>query len=201
MSNGDLVAIHEVGGDVGAGRDALVIELMRDWENLTELHARAGGFVPAAAERVGIALGAYHARSDRILHEAIDLSAFPRELPIRIIDWELADLGDVCWDVASIWAAYLAQAVGTPSSDPLAAARPALGAFWRAYAHARAWDVAAAQGYLARSVRFCGARLVALAYEYLHHAPQATRAAHTLLQTSAQLFHHPRAAIQAMVGG
>ncbi|NPD26877.1 phosphotransferase family protein [Corallococcus exiguus] len=100
---------------------------------------------------------------------------------LRIIDWELADVGDSAWDVAGVLAAYaqawLLAVPGEPSRPgppvlhalapfPLEATWPALRAFWDAYACGRGFTPEERGRELLRCVGFAGARLVLTALEF-----------------------------------
>lgn len=99
---------------------------------------------------------------------------------LRIIDWEIADVGDPAWDIGSIFQSYLAQwtfSQNATEASPdaharLTATRPALRAFWDSYvafsgcAHPR--DL------LEKSVAFGAGRLVQTAYESLYASPAIT---------------------------
>jgi aminoglycoside phosphotransferase (APT) family kinase protein len=130
---------------------------------------------------------------------------------IRIVDWELVDLGDASWDIGSIFAAYLlhwllfAGAGQVPTAAggaawPLMAVQPALRAFWNTYAAARQIQAVAQWQYLERCVRFAAARLVLIAFEYVYNNPQAMPHAVNLLQLSQNLFLNPRQGAMELVG-
>ncbi|HEV2739816.1 MAG TPA: phosphotransferase [Candidatus Elarobacter sp.] len=125
------------------------------------------------------------------------------ERELRIVDWELADIGDPAWDVACALASYLnwwLLALPTDPSQPdlaamiphapypLPSAWPALATLWTAYAERLGLDQERAERLFRRVVRFLGARLVLTAFEVMQgpvvmpaHASLALRLAHTLL--------------------
>ena len=140
------------------------------------------------------------------------------EPDFQVVDWELVDLGDASWDVGAIFTSYLVYWLLTTSSAPtagqqpaqqvqatLATARlermqPALRAFWRTYAAARALGTEASTAYLMRCMHFCAGRLVLAAVEYLNGAPQMTPAVLAMLQTSQNIFLDPRKAAVDLLG-
>ena len=140
------------------------------------------------------------------------------EPDFRIVDWELADLGDASWDVGAIFTAYLVywlltafpapaagqqpseQVKATAAAERLGRMQPALRVFWRTYAAARALGAEAAAAYLVRCMRFCAARLVLAAFEYLYGSPQMTPAVLTMLQVSQSIFLDPRKAAADLLG-
>ena len=132
---------------------------------------------------------------------------------LRIVDWELAGLGDPCWDLGCVFAEYVAfwlTSVPTPSgrsaSDlsalalfPLDRVQPAIGALWSAYAGA---DASASQrnATLLPSVQFCGARLAQIALEQMQSSVRLTRTAVCLLQVGLNLLSRPLEASVVVLG-
>ncbi len=133
---------------------------------------------------------------------------------LKIVDWELADIGDGCWDVGAIFQAYLSHWILTmriPADQvspdhlpglaefPLEQMQPAIGAFWSAYADTRgAGEESAAL--LRRSVRYGAARMIQTAWEYLTYSPQLTANALCLLQVSINVLTRPDDAIEHLLG-
>jgi len=136
-------------------------------------------------------------------------------LDIRIIDWEMADLGDECWDAGAILQAYLSFWIFTLPLSPgvsleqAAAISPfkgedmtvALAAFWTRYAAARGFQgKASSRRYLERCMACAGARMVQTAYEGIQQSPQITPQALCQLQMSMNILRDPAAAVSQMVG-
>ena len=125
------------------------------------------------------------------------------ETDFRIIDWELADVGDASWDIGSIITSYIAywlftipaQAQTEETLAPIRAAqagmRVSLGALWRAYTTTRGFDPAFARTYLERCFRYAAARLVLAAFEFLFSFQQVTHNVLAMLQMSRNLFESP----------
>ncbi|PDT88284.1 hypothetical protein CO669_21940 [Bradyrhizobium sp. Y36] len=101
---------------------------------------------------------------------------------LRIIDWELADLGDPLWDVASALCTFvqlwllnlpLQQMPGDPqwilsqATSQIAAVKPPALEFWNGYCEVARIAIPIDQSELALSGRLVGARLVLLAFELL----------------------------------
>jgi hypothetical protein len=138
----------------------------------------------------------------------------PGAVQIKVVDWELADLGDACWDVGAIFQAYLsAWVLSMPISGqdpveqamsqaryPLESMQPAIRAFWEAYAGTRRLDGLAAGVLLERCIRFGGARMIQTAYEYMNYSQEITPAALCLLQVSLNVLSNPREAIRDLLG-
>ncbi len=271
--------------DYNPANSSLVVALLRDAETLHERHLREQAFSVSLAERLGAALGAYHAAGPRMLFEPVDLSIFPRQLPwifvvdpaslrggigsfagsgpvfsalldahpglldrirglsrawrvdglihgdlkwdnlvvrdgpddgptIAFVDWELADLGEVAWDIASLWTAYLACWMFYPAVGPddardtsasgfrgrMRAMQPALSALWSAYVARARLDAAAAKSALERSIELCSARLAVLAFECVFNAPSSLDAPRRLLVLAEQIAVAPDAARTEIFG-
>jgi hypothetical protein len=132
-------------------------------------------------------------------------------MDFRIVDWELADIGDASWDIGSILASYLAYWIFTTPMQPglpapadtlsrHAAMQPMLRAFWTSYAAARGLYPPAARQYLHRCLRFCAARLVVSVFEYMHNATALTPNATAALQVSRNLFTMPEQGARDVLG-
>lgn len=133
---------------------------------------------------------------------------------LRIVDWELADVGDAAWDVGAVFQAYLShwifsmpvQAGVSPDrwveSAPLRleSMQPSLRAFWEAYRTASPERAARDPGLLGRSVRSAAARMIQTVYEYMHRSPQLTGNALCLLQASFNMLAQPGAAQRELLG-
>jgi aminoglycoside phosphotransferase (APT) family kinase protein len=121
------------------------------------------------------------------------------------VDWELADVGDPCWDVGALIQAYLAawitsvpQAPGVPlrqlaqtASAPLDRFQPAIGALWHRYATDRGLDADSRARTLDRCVRAAGARMIQTAYESLTEADSVAPHVSLLLQVSLNILTRP----------
>lgn len=143
----------------------------------------------------------------------VDPAAEPAEL--RLIDWELADVGDADWDVACVLAAYVQSwlfsvpvdpsqpdpAVMIPHAPrPIEAIRPAVAAFWEEYARAAGLERPEAHRRLRRAVRYTGGRLVLAAFELLNGATHLTPTAALLLRVAEAIFTSPEEAAHDLYG-
>jgi aminoglycoside phosphotransferase (APT) family kinase protein len=131
-----------------------------------------------------------------------------------VVDWELVDLGDGAWDVASIFKEYLAsvllnhvsreaaraQKVAEPAEITLDTTRPSLRAFWKAYCHGRGLSGMAAQQYLDRAVRYLSARLIIAVLEYCSFSQQMDSMANLLLESSRRIMEQPQLAAAQLAG-
>jgi hypothetical protein len=139
----------------------------------------------------------------------------PEALPtLKIVDWELADVGDACWDVGAIFQAYLSFWIfSMPVSGdmlptqfvalaqyPLEAMQPAIHAFWHSYTETRGIEEQDRRALLERSVQHAAARMIQTAYEYMYFAPQISPQVVALLQVSLNILESPGDAIAHLLG-
>jgi len=133
---------------------------------------------------------------------------------LRLVDWELADSGDPCWDVGAVLQGFLASWLASmpdtanggaeylmaSARHPLDAMLPAVRAFWAAYRdHAPDHGLDGA-ALLARSVACAGARMIQTAYEYLQYSGQISTHALRLLQLSLNVLTRPADAQRDLLG-
>lgn len=138
-------------------------------------------------------------------------SSSARQSQIKIIDWELADTGDPCWDVGSVLSNYLGfWLMSIPLIDELSSERclnlaryplermaPALHTFWKAYMRSMHLDESKSREWFLRAVRFGAARLVQTAFEQMQDCIQLNANVESMLQLSSNILERPEeAAIQ-----
>jgi thiamine kinase-like enzyme len=122
---------------------------------------------------------------------------------LKIIDWEIAGVGDADWDVGSVFSAYLNSWLlsipitgEAPSLQyaryPLETIQPALRAFWRSYAQDNER--------LLRAVRYAAARLTQTAYEQLQTASDIVGTAVCALQLGLNILRRPADAARDLLG-
>jgi len=114
---------------------------------------------------------------------------------IRLIDWEIAALGDGLWDLAGMAHSLIVPNPMAPSEalpEAAARARPWLEAFWAGY---RAGDPALARVGDSRDavLRLTGARMIQTCLESAHLAEQVSGAIPPLLQIALELLTRPEA--------
>jgi aminoglycoside phosphotransferase (APT) family kinase protein len=129
---------------------------------------------------------------------------------LAIVDWELAMLGDPCWDVACVLCEYLSfwlsSAPITPDSEPedvdgaaripLSSLQPAMRRFWLAYRQGCGMGAAA----LPRIARYAAVRLVQGAIERTHGLAQISAVSLYLLQLAHNILQRPAEAVTALFG-
>jgi hypothetical protein len=121
--------------------------------------------------------------------------------PIKLVDWELADFGEACWDVGSVFQAYLSLSLraarahrGITLSERLKhstmqvdSLRHAIKAFWQRYCQESDLDESSRRALLERSLRCASARLIQMALEVMHGKAQPTPVALSLFEVSVEL--------------
>ena len=132
---------------------------------------------------------------------------------LRLIDWELADFGDACWDAGAVFQSYLSfwvfsmpAVAGVPAEQlvssaqyPVEKMQPAIRAFWKTYTDERGLTGEEAREALERSVSYGAARMIQTAYEAMFYAPQITASALYLLQLSLNILKSPREATASLL--
>jgi hypothetical protein len=161
-------------------------------------------------------------RNDAFIHHDLKLDncvvlaagASGRRTRLALVDWELGNLGDACWDTGSIFASYLHHwlisfpVTGSEQPDryldqaryPLERMHKAMRAFWAAYVGARGWDAAAADAALTRSVRYAGARLLQTACERSKFLPRISTVVVCLTQLAENVLARPEEAAKHLLG-
>lgn len=135
-------------------------------------------------------------------------------LRLKIIDWELVDYGDACWDVGGIFQSYLTSWIntmplaneGTPdrlirnAGLQLESLHPSIRAFWRSYLETSGIPRQHAADHLIRSIEYGAARMVQTAFESLYFLPGMTSHGAMLLQVSLNILRNPMEAATALYG-
>ncbi len=125
---------------------------------------------------------------------------------VRIIDWELSDIGDPGWDVGALLAAYVQHWIAAASPDAskldnaammaqaphqLQALQPAIRAAWLGYAQTVGLSGALAAFELRRHLQFAGARLALTAFEIAHASPSIGRTVEIFMQLASSVLTDP----------
>lgn len=135
------------------------------------------------------------------------------DLGLKIVDWELADIGDSRWDVGAIFQAYLSCWIMSIPANPEMSAtqfvemaqypledmQPAIRAFWKAYLETLQVEGAQAGELLETCVQYGAARMIQTAYEYMQYSPHITASALYLLQVSLNILKSPNEAINHLL--
>jgi aminoglycoside phosphotransferase (APT) family kinase protein len=124
---------------------------------------------------------------------------------IKVVDWELAGLGDPAWDVGALFGEYLGfWLLSIPITGerppeqfldmaqfPLSRIQPALGAFWRSYKGQRGFSEEEGAQFLWRAVAYAACRLLQTAFESSQGASKLTGNALCFLQLSFNVLQRP----------
>ena len=127
---------------------------------------------------------------------------------LKIVDWELADLGDDLWDAAGIlqnylfWSAVSTQstAAGWTVSMPFETLLPSLRGFWNAYAESRGIAEGDRAAQLQRCASYAAARLLQSTMEMLVVTPVMSTQVALLLQTSLNILRDPTDTVRLVTG-
>jgi aminoglycoside phosphotransferase (APT) family kinase protein len=131
---------------------------------------------------------------------------------VRIVDWELADIGDPSWDVGAVLQSYVSfwvlslpvgqttdsEALARGAQYPLENMQAAIRAFWVSYCESRGAGRGDA-ALLERTIRFAAARMVLTAYETMQFSPHLSAHARYLLQVSLNMLTRPRDAARDLL--
>jgi aminoglycoside phosphotransferase (APT) family kinase protein len=157
-----------------------------------------------------------------LVHSDVRLKNFVLTTPVRtmrhsslkLIDWELACLGDPRWDIGSALGNYLSlwlasiPMTGTTSLArsaqlarcPLSGIQPAIQACWDTYVKRRGLDAAVAHRLLPGTVGFAAARLVQTAFETALGATRLTTNSVLHLQVALNMLQRPEEAARQLLG-
>jgi Phosphotransferase enzyme family len=133
---------------------------------------------------------------------------------IRIIDWELVQIGDAAWDVGAVLRDFLdywllsvplsgdltAEQMLDDAKIPLAKLHPAARAFWTGYCSAAHMGRGSHGAFLLRSLRFAAGRLAQGAYELSSGTANPSNFAIALLQLAANIMANPEEASLTLFG-
>jgi hypothetical protein len=137
-----------------------------------------------------------------------------RRTELKLVDWELATVGDPRWDVGSVFSDYLGYwlasipILGDESPAllmqlaryPIEDMHPAIRAFWRAYVTTRELPDDEARRMLVESVRYAAARIVQKAYEQGQDSYRLTANIVCYLQLSLNMMRKPAQAVEHLLG-
>jgi len=140
--------------------------------------------------------------------------ASKRKTRLKIVDWELAGMGDPCWDIGSVFSNYLSfwllsiPITGEAPPDqfvelaqyPLESMQPAIRSFWCAYIRGMELDAATSDEWLLRAVRYGATRLVQTGYEQMQMSIHLTGNIVCLLQLSLNILLRPQESIVHLLG-
>ncbi|HEX2060489.1 MAG TPA: phosphotransferase [Thermoanaerobaculia bacterium] len=124
---------------------------------------------------------------------------------LKIVDWELADLGEDLWDVAGLlqnylyWSAVTAQSGQATVTMPFEKLQPSMRALWTAYCDEMSTPEPEAMPRLERCVLYAAARLLQSVMEMLVVSPVMSAHVALLMQTSLNILRDPAATAQMIL--
>ena len=143
----------------------------------------------------------------------INNNTLPTNEPdIRLIDWELADIGDPIWDVAAVVQNYLTLWVSSEiameyrqGGDHLIVVslehvQPSIAAFWERYSNMAHWNVGEKRQRLEKMVRYTALKLVHSCFESVHGVKDMSLYSAKMLQLSLNLLLRPDEGISEVLG-
>lgn len=122
---------------------------------------------------------------------------------LKVVDWELADIGEDTWDAGAVLQSYVTTCVLSAQGSMnvnLEPVKPAMRAFWDEYVKSLPIAEGQADARLERCVAYAGARMLQTALETLHYAPSMSAHVALVLQISLNILRDPRTAVRELVG-
>jgi len=134
---------------------------------------------------------------------------------LRIVDWELADIGDSGWDMGCALCCYVQHWLATLSADGsrediavlagkapirIEAIWPALRALWRSYSEERRFSPQQDYVEVRRAAAFAAGRLVLTAFEMSMRSPAVPRTAVLCLQLATAMLGAPEIGMYEILG-
>jgi len=161
-------------------------------------------------------------RTNALTHNDIkwdNCLVIPRRIPctgsrLKVIDWELANLGDSRWDVGAVIGGYLSSWVlsipvsgqGSPEQFlhlaryPLERIQRAFQSFWRAYVSGMNLTPVESAEHILHAMKYAAARLLQTAFEQTQHAPNLGGHIICILQLSLNILEMPEEAVGRLLG-
>jgi phosphotransferase family enzyme len=122
------------------------------------------------------------------------------ESEVTIVDWELADIGDGAWDVATIFKEYIVATILQSHARQIETLQPSIRAFWMAYGAARSFTAEQARAYLERAVCYTAGRMIIAVLEYLTASPQYGALIPAMLQAGVNMLDAPQLSAVQLIG-
>ncbi|BDS09690.1 phosphotransferase family protein [Aureispira anguillae] len=136
-----------------------------------------------------------------------------KEEALKLIDWEIANVGDPLWDVAGVFQSYLSSWVYSYNNGSLQhhkfsgqeyisipSIQSGIQAFWKNYAQLKAYSDQEEQLALNQVTRMTAARLLQTAFESNVQHPQLLPNTARIIQLCQHLFNQPEQIISDLFG-
>ncbi|MCB9273851.1 MAG: phosphotransferase [Lewinellaceae bacterium] len=129
---------------------------------------------------------------------------------LRLIDWEMADIGDPCWDVAAVFQMYFISWIyselndGPGSNNPQSSMYyhkllPAIRHFWDSYCGHMNYSAGQAEENLLKTMNFCALKLIHTCFESTTTSEHLPPSSAKMLQLSLNMLKSPEEAIQTLL--
>jgi len=134
------------------------------------------------------------------------------EFDLRILDWEIADLGDSMWDVAAVLQGYLVMWVfrktageqghlssyGKPIGFELEEMQPSIQHFWKRYVELMGFSSEEQEAKLLKATRYCALKLIHSCLESSQYSPKLPPQSAMMLQLSLNILKSQKEAIRSL---
>lgn len=127
---------------------------------------------------------------------------------VRLIDWELADIGDPCWDVAAFFCGYLMLWIQSsdmqyhylPMNFSPETLKPAFQEFWKTYTQKMSFTPSQSREVILKAMKFCGLKLIHTCFETTPYTQTLQPQSAKLLQLSLNILKNPEMSIGSLLG-
>lgn len=129
---------------------------------------------------------------------------------LRLIDWELADIGDPLWDLATVMQNYLTLWLTTDLPDQQQASyfkkvsheqvQPWIQQLWARYVQQLKWPPAQIQPALLKTIRYCALKLIHTCFETTAPMPALQPVTVKMLQVAINILRSPEEAAVKLFG-
>jgi len=144
----------------------------------------------------------------------VPLSGGNGDVRLKIVDWEMAKVGDPLWDIGAVFSSFLSfwingiPIIGDGPPDkyveaaevPLVRLQPSMRAFWRSYKHQVAITGGASLEFLLKATEYAAVHLLQTALEQVAEAVAVPGGVICLLQVSLNMMRDPGRAATDLLG-
>jgi hypothetical protein len=141
----------------------------------------------------------------------LSISNVESQFNFKIVDWELADMGDPCWDIGSIIQAFISARIISLRAVEASLSlkqflteqapswlKDALVLFCQEYLAALRVETKRSNELLERCISYGAARMIQSAYEYMQFSPHLSTNALHLLEVSSDILKDPTVAARQL---
>jgi len=149
-----------------------------------------------------------------VISPDMDSENSDKQVQIKVVDWEMADVGDPAWDIGSVFQDYLRfwlfslPITGSETPEqlvmsapyPLQNAQGAIRSFWRTYKKNANLSEERSHELLRKSAGYCAARLIQTAYESSQDSSELSNIAIYLLQVATNMLSNIDDSLMSLLG-